>query len=392
MKTVMMTGATGFVGGVLADKLLDDGYDLKLLARTPSKASDLADRGAEIIEGDLTDPDSIERALEGVDGVFHLAAVYTLGGDLDWMRQVNVDGTRKILEAAEKRDLRVLYCGSDTSLGDTNGEICDESTTHDGNFRSNYARTKYEAHQLVDDRMDDGQEIVHAIVSSVYGPGDESPIAGLIQNHLAGHALAYLDGDAGYTFTHVDDVAEALKRAYETGNAGESYLVSGEPLTFEEFFAELSGKTGIPEPKFEIPDWIADTVASIGGLMKSITGRTGAELKEMIEMGRNVTRFFSSDKAKRELDWTPRSISDGLKDTIPDFGRKELEEARRLLSKASYPLLGLAAFDLVLGSTAAFLPGLYRKIIHPDFIEMYQNGPTYLITRTGVLWLVFAGV
>ena len=257
MDTVMMTGSTGFIGQYLTDLLLEKGYDLRLLVRSPSKAEEFEKRGATLVPGDLTDPKSVGRAMKGVDGVIHLAAVYRLGGDREWMRSVNVEGTRTVLDQARKEGVsRILYCGSDTSLGDTDGDVADEEATHGGNFRSNYARTKHEAHQLVDERIRDGEPIVHAIVSSVYGPGDDSPIAQLIEHHLAGHTMAYLDREAGYTFTYVEDVASGLLNAYEEGNPGEEYMISGEPATFEDFFTALSEQSGVSEPRFELSDWL----------------------------------------------------------------------------------------------------------------------------------------
>lgn len=147
---------------------MDEGYEVRILARTPSKADALAEWGAEVIQGDLTDLDSVREAMQGVDGVFHLAAVYELGGDPESMRWVNVDGTRHILDAAAEEGVeRIVYCGSDTSLGDTHGELCDEKKTHEGDFRSTYAETKHEAHELVDRRAEEGAPIVHAFVSTV---------------------------------------------------------------------------------------------------------------------------------------------------------------------------------------------------------------------------------
>lgn len=390
MSTVMVTGATGFVGNRLAHRLLDEGYELNLLVRTPEKAGGLRDRGARIIEGDLLDLESLREATRDVEGIFHLAAVYRLGGDLEWMRKVNVEGTRNVLDVARERELPVLYCGSDTSLGDTQGEVCDETKEHEGRFRSNYARTKHEAHKLVEDRMDRGEPIVHAIVSSVYGPGDDSPLAGLIENHLAGHALAYLDGDAGYTFTHVDDVAEGLRLAYEKGTSGESYLISGEPSTFEQFFAVLSSKTGIPEPRLDIPDWVTNLMQPVAEALASWVGKSRREIRETVDMGRNVTRFFTGEKTEEQLGWEPRSLEEGLETTIPSFGKEELRKARDLLSRAKYPLAGLAVFDVALGSTAVFLPDVYGSIMHPGLTDLTAEAPGFLLSRTGVLWLVFA--
>lgn len=389
----MMTGATGFIGDEVAHQLLDDGYDLRLLARTPSKANELNQRGATVVEGDLTDPGSIRKAMKGADGVFHIAAIYELGRDLEWMREVNVEGTRNILDVALEEDVdRILYCGSDTSLGDTGGEIGDETNKHPGDFRSNYARTKHEAHQLVEDYIDRGAPVVHAIVSSVYGPGDESPIAELIKNHLAGHTVAYLDKYAGYTFTHVEDVASGLKLAYEEGENGESYMISGEPATFEKFFKCLSEVSGVPEPRFEVPSWLVSLAKPLAEAGASLLGKTRNEINEMILMGRHVTRFFSSEKTQDQLNWKPRSLRDGLEDTVPWFGKQELEQSKDLLELAKYPLLGLAVFDIVLGTTATFMPELYTTILHGSSESASISGPMYLLPRTGTLWLVFAGV
>ena len=379
MKNVMMTGATGFIGRRLANQLLDEGYSLTVYARTPSKAEDLADRGAEIVEGDLADRAALCDAMGGVDGVFHLAAMYRLGADLADMLAVNVDGTRNVLEAADDADVdRIVYCGSDTSLGDTNGEVCDETKTHDGDFRSNYERSKWEAHRLVERRIDEGQPIVNAIVSSVYGPGDTSPVAELI------------DPDAGYTFTHVDDVATALRLAYEEGETGEKYLVSGTPATFEQFFAELSEQTGVAEPRFELPDWVVDNAAPLAERLAGVIGKSRAEIREMLSMGRDVTRFFSGKKAREQLGWKPRTLADGLRDTLPEFRQREAEAANELLRSTKVPLIGMTLFDIGLGVSAVAFPEMYMKLMHPHAGGTHPPATSSFLARTGLLWLFFA--
>ncbi len=391
MDTIMITGSTGFIGAYLTDQLLEEGYDLRLLVRTPSKARTFEERGATLIKGDLTDGESIARAMDGADGVIHLAAVYRLGGDPEWMQSVNVDGTEAVLDEAQKQNIeRILYCGSDTSLGDTGGIVQDESATHDGDFRSNYARTKHEAHQLVNERINQGQPIVHAIVSSVYGPGDDSPIASLITNYLAGHALAVLDQDAGYTFTYVDDVASGLLKAYEKGTPGEEYLLSGEPATFEEFFETLREETGIPATSFELSDSLVDAVIPVLETVSTRLGSDSSGLEEIVSMGRNVTRFFSGDKAREELNWNPRSLQEGVRKTLPWFGQKEYEQSRELLDDLKVPLTGLCIFDIGLGMTASLLPNMYKRLIHGA--GKTNSGDPQLLQRTGTLWLVFAGV
>ncbi|MFB6372452.1 MAG: NAD-dependent epimerase/dehydratase family protein, partial [Bradymonadaceae bacterium] len=186
---------------------------------------------------------------------------------------------------------------------------------HGGGFRSNYEQTKYEAHRLVEELIDQGAPVVNMIVSTVYGPGDESPVAELIEHHLAGRALAHLDRRAGYTFTHVDDVAAALRLGYERGEIGQRYLVSGTPATFEGFFDQLSELTGIAAPKFEVPSRLVDMIKPVLEAIAPLIGKSAAEVDESLAMGRNVTRFFSGDKAREELGWEPRTLDEGLRQT-----------------------------------------------------------------------------
>lgn len=391
MDEVLVTGATGFVGGWLTDQLLDEGYDVVVYARTPSKAREFEQRGARIVQGDLSDRKALESAMEGVDGVFHLAAIYRLGGQLARMLAVNVDGTRNVLDAAGQADVeRIVYCGSDTSLGDTGGRVCDETKQHDGDVRSAYEQSKLEAHRLVEKRIEEGQPIVNAIVSTVYGPGDESPIAELIEHHLAGRAVAHLDADAGYTFTYVEDVASALRLAYENGEVGEDYLVSGTPATFEQFFEKLSEQTGVPEPRTELPDWLVDLVEPLAGRIAPLAGKTDAEVREMLSMGRNVTRFFSGDKACRQLGWEPRSLEEGLAETLPWFRRREARAADQMLESTTIPLVGLTLFDIGLGISALVFPKMYMRLMHPHADGVHPPATSSFLARTGLLWLVFA--
>ncbi|QQR81297.1 MAG: NAD-dependent epimerase/dehydratase family protein [Deltaproteobacteria bacterium] len=300
MKKVLLTGATGFVGGRLAIQLIKEGYQVKALVRDPSRANDLAKAGVELVSGDVTDLQSIEHSLDGVEGIFHLAAIYDFGVDPEKMRQVNIEGTRNILDAAQRARInRIVYCGSDTSLGNTHGKLCDETKTHDGNhFCSAYEETKHLAHRLVIQRIQEGAPIINAIVSTVYGPGDKSAIGEFIELHLAGQLSMALDREAGYTFAHVDDVARALLLAYEKGTLGQSYLISGTPATFGELFDTMSSLTGIDSPK-QMPKWALKFVPILIPLVGFLIGKSRAALRELFAMGQNVTRFFSGEKHDR---------------------------------------------------------------------------------------------
>ena len=172
MKHVLVTGATGFIGECLVRNLIAAGYRVRALVRVVHQAKRRLPAEVEFCQGDVEDRGSIEAALEDIDGVFHLAAIYAFGVEADRMRAVNVEGTRNVLAAAEQRDIqRIVYVGSDTSLGDTEGKLCDESKAHSSDVRSAYEQTKREAHELVVQHALAGVPIINAIVSTVYGPG-----------------------------------------------------------------------------------------------------------------------------------------------------------------------------------------------------------------------------
>jgi dihydroflavonol-4-reductase len=331
--------------------------------------------------------------MAGVEAVFHLAAIYEFGVPPERMEQVNIGGTRNILDAAARAGVaRIVYCGSDTSLGPTSGQVGDESQVHPGtDYRSAYESTKHRAHLLVSERMRAGAPIVNCIVSTVYGPGDKSAIGELMEFHLAGKLAFTIDRNAGYTFAHVDDVATALRLAYDKGRPGESYLVSGEPQRFGELFDKMSALTGIPAPG-ELPRWFAAFLPALI-VLGPLIGKSSAAIRELLAMGRNVTRFFSGEKARRELGWQPRPLSRGLAETMAWYQRREQElAARGLYGFTRLLLVCLLLFDIGLGGQAAFLPNAYLASMHPHFWELHPSGPTYLLLRTGVLWLVFAFV
>lgn len=369
---LLLTGATGFLGRRLVPELLRHGHDVRALARDPAKAPP----GVEAVRGDVTDRASVEAAMAGVEGVLHLAAIYDFGVDRARMAAVNVEGTRNVLDAAGGR--RVLYCGSDTSLGDTKGGVRDETARHDGAFRSAYEETKHAAHALVSERIAAGAPIVHAIVSTVYGPGDASPVGEMIEHHLAGRAVACLDRNAGCTFAHVDDVARGLRLAFERGRPGETYLLSGTPATFGAFFEALSSRTGIAPPAFELPRPLT--------FLLRLLGKSAAQVRELAAMGRGVTRFFSGARARTELGWEPRPLGQGLEDSLPWYRERENRASAAALRRTRPLLLGLLVFDLLLGGAAAFFPDLYLGFMHPRS----GGGGLHWLTRTGFLWLFFA--
>jgi dihydroflavonol-4-reductase len=393
MAHILVTGATGFIGRHLVAELRAAGHTVRALVRHPERAPALTQAGIELVAGDITDEDALAQAMAGVDGVIHLAARYDFGIDPHEMERINVGGTRAVLDVATRLGReRILYCGSDTSLGDTGGQVCNESKIHDGRpFRSAYEATKYRVHRLVQERMAAGAPIVNAILSTLYGPGDKSAIGDLITRFARGRLPFLLDPGAGYTFTYVADAAVALRLLYEKGLPGTSYLVSGTPATFGQLFDHLSCLSGIEPPRSLSPRlrrWLPRLVP----LLAPLLGKSPAALRELLAMAQGATLFYSSDRLCRELGWRPRSLDEGLAETLAWLQAEERANAQRGLRRGRPLLIGLALFDVVLGGTAVLLPSYYIDLLHPEWVVVHPQSPTYWLVRMGMLWLFFAAV
>ncbi len=393
MKNVLVTGATGFIGRPLTLHLLDEGYQVTVLAREPASARDLAARGARVIPGNLTVSTSFDKVIEEVDGLFHLAALTDGDHHVADLRRVNIIGTRNVLDAASRAGVeRVVYCGCTSSLGDTGGETRDESHDHDGSFSSVAEVTKQGAHRLVEKRMSDGEPIVNAVVSTAYGPGDQGVVGDLIGHHLAGLALAHLNRCAGLTLTHVDDVAVGLRLAYERGEVGERYLIADTPATYGQFFEHLADQTGISEPRTQLPDWLGDVLPGLTKRLAPLSADGAVALRSSLVQLRRTTRFYSGAKARQELGWSPRGLRQGLRDTLPWYRRREQQAADRMLQSTAVPLLGMTLFDIGLGLAALAFPKMYVDLMHPHEGGLHLPAARSLLARTGLLWLFFAFV
>ena len=257
MAEYFLTGATGFVGGHLAAQLLAAGHDVVALDRDPAAASDLADRGADVVEGDVLEPETMREPMDGVDGVFHLAAWYEVGpADPSGMEAVNVDGTRTVLELVDDLDVpKAVYTSTLAVNSDTGGEVVDEDYRFAGEHRSEYDRTKWEAHHEVAVPMaEEGVPVVTVMPGVIYGPGDTSAVGRAIRQYLRGD-LPVIPRRTAYTWGHVEDVADAHVRAMEQGDPGAEYIVGGEVATLVEAFEHVADAAGRSPPR-ALPPWV----------------------------------------------------------------------------------------------------------------------------------------
>lgn len=336
---IVMTGATGFIGGRIAQALLARGDEVVAIVRDPDRAADLAAAGAELVRGDVTDPASMRPAFEGAEALFHLAAWYEIGvDDTAKMERINVQGTRNVLELMREYGLRTgVYTSSLVVFSDTNGRHPDETYRHDPSdgFLSSYDRTKWQAHYDVAlPLIEEGLPLVIVQPGLVYGPGDPSQMGAVIRQYLQGK-LPLLVRDVAYTWGHVDDVVEGHLLALDRGEEGQSYIICGPAHTWIEAMELAEELTGIPAPRLRLPAWFVGGMASVTGLVHRAVKLRGDFHPETLRVVAGVTYLGDNSKAKQELGYAPRPLEQGLAETlVAEMSSLNLHVPDRLAERA----------------------------------------------------------
>lgn len=219
---VLVTGATGFLGGRLTEKLLERGDEVVALVRREVELG-----AAHTVRGDLSDPAALREAMQGCGAVFHVAAMYEVGiprRARDAMYDVNVRGTENVLDAAANIE-RVVYVSTVNVFGNTHGTIVDETYERTpGDWLSAYDWTKYLAHQAASTR----ENVAVAQPGAIYGPGDHSELGAQLDQARRGKLPFKALADVGVNAVHVDDAAAGLLLVHDRGRLGESYVLGSE--------------------------------------------------------------------------------------------------------------------------------------------------------------------
>ncbi|HEX5839772.1 MAG TPA: NAD-dependent epimerase/dehydratase family protein [Anaerolineales bacterium] len=309
-----LTGATGFLGGVLARQLRQAGHDVHASIRDPKKASELQSMGVRLFPGDVTDKESMREAMQGVDGVFHVAGWYKVGvKDTSPGEKVNVQGTRNVLELMQELRIRKgVYTSTLAINSDTHGELKDESYRFSGRHLTEYDRTKAAAHEVAKEFIAKGLPLVIVMPGAIYGPGDTSGLRRSLIEYLKGK-VPMVPREAGICWGYVDDIAHAHIMGMERGVPGESYIIAGEPCTYQEAFQLASHFTGRPAPRAVSP--------GIFKVMSALVRPFDPFLPELyrsepLRIMAGVTYWGDNSKARRFLGYNPRPLREGLESTL----------------------------------------------------------------------------
>ncbi len=316
-KKCVMTGATGHVGYALLSELAEKGDKPVILIRKDLPIFDGID--CTKVFGDVTDEDSLVKAFEGAEIVYHLAGMIEIkSGNDDAVYRVNVTGTKNVVSACKKCGVkRLVYMSSvDTYPPLPNGQVMTELNHYNPVvLEGAYAKTKAEATQYVlDSNGTDGLETVVVQPSACIGPYDfkVSSVGEMVRMFLKGSFPVTL-GFGGYNFVDVRDVAKGTRAAAVKGRAGECYILCGDAVSVDEFIKTLAKVLGQKPPKITLQKKLVDVVAPVMEVYYKITDSTPLFTRYSIrKLISNCN--FSYEKAKNELDYSPMTVEQSVKD------------------------------------------------------------------------------
>jgi dihydroflavonol-4-reductase len=318
-----ITGATGFVGAHVARALASHGADLRLLVRPTSRLENIAELGAETVTGDLREPESLTKAMQGCEFVFHVAADYRLWvRDPGEMYKANVEGTRAIIDAAQASGVRrVIYTSSVATMGFTReGQIAtEESPVSINDMVGHYKRSKFMAEEIALDAGRRGANVVVVNPTTPIGEYDikPTPTGRIVVDFLKRKFPAYVD--TGLNLADVKEVARGHLLAMEKARPCERYILGGENLTLKQILDKLAAMTGLPSPKMKVPHAVAMGFAVFDQFFTGVVmGKEPRATIDAVKMGRKKM-FASSAKAERELGYRSLPVEDALRRAIEWF-------------------------------------------------------------------------
>ena len=320
MKKILITGATGFIGLHLVKRNLYDGNNVRILALPDDPAAkELEAKGVEVFYGDIRNYNSVEKAVMGVEIVFHLAAVVTDWAPKELFVQVNIDGTRNVCEASYRHRIeRLVEVSTNDVFGLKENVIIDESYDY-SYWREPYADTKLNATKVVKEYGQKGLPVSIVYPCWVYGPGDLTFVP-LIADAIKNGELIFWRKDVIIWPAFVENVVDLLMVISNHPKAvGQGFLVhDGVSDTFQNFSARIAESIGEKIPQLHIPYWTAFIVSClIEFTWKTLHKKSRPLLTRYTVKNLGSRLRFSIEKAKNLLSWTPPiSYPEGFSKTL----------------------------------------------------------------------------
>ena len=321
----LVTGAAGFLGGTICRQLIERGENVRAFVLPSDPAMKYVPREAEIVEGDLTDVDSLEKLFAVEEGtetiVLHIASIVTVNPDYSSkVMEVNVDGTKNIIRLclSHPECKKLVYCSSTGAIPEAAmGKAIKEVRRFDPDeVVGCYSRSKAMASQAVLDAVhENGLNACIVHPSSIMGPEDYAigETTGTLIKIIKGQMPAGIDGS--FNLCDVRDLAAGTIAAADKGKAGECYILANDPVSFRDFSRMVSDEAGCKKVGMFLPIWAANMM---GGMMEKQAKKKGTKPMMTRFSVYNLARNnkFDSTKAIQELGYSTRSYRDTIHDEI----------------------------------------------------------------------------
>ena len=330
--TTLVTGAAGFLGSHVARQLVARGDDVRVLLRVSSSNRAISDLSLEYVTGDLRDASSLERAMAGVQRVFHVAADYRL-----WAKRSqdiydsNVGGTRNLLAAAKKAGVeQLIYTSTVATIAVDRPESPNEFT--DAKLEEmvgHYKRSKWMAEQEVLKAAKDGLPVIVAMPTTPVGPWDwkPTPTGKIILDFLNGKMPGYVE--TGLNFVGVEECAAGHLLVAEKGKIGERYLLGAENLTLKQLLDALARITGLATPAMKIPHGVALGVAYVESAFSRLIGKEPQIPVEGVKIAQHMM-FVDCSRANKELGFAPSPVAGALERAVKWYRENGYVKAGRM--------------------------------------------------------------
>jgi dihydroflavonol-4-reductase len=316
MSRVFLTGGSGFVGGALADRLVEGGDELVALARSDASERALAGRGARVVRGDVLDEDALAAGMAGCELLYHVAGVNTMcPADPAHLFHVNVRGAETAVRAAARAGVpRIVLTSSAAALGEPHGSVGREDTPHRGSYLSVYERSKQEGERAAfAAARRAGVELVSINPSSVQGPGRSGGTGQILIAYLNGRLRAFLD-----TYISVVDIADCVEGhllGAERGQPGDRYVLSGATLTAREALEIVAELSGVRHRVRLLPAPVARIAGSVVEGAYRVRGKAPPVCREMVRTLLHGHRYDGT-RAERELGLRYTPVAETFRRTI----------------------------------------------------------------------------
>jgi nucleoside-diphosphate-sugar epimerase len=311
---VLVTGASGYLGGAVASALVARGDDVRTLQRRPSGVHGVVD-----LLGDVTDAARVRTAVEGVDAVVHLAAKVSLAGAVADFDRINVGGTRTVLAEARAAGVRRVVHVSSPSVAHVGASLMGEPArpADPARARGDYARTKAAGELLALDADAPGFAVVVVRPHLVWGPGDPQLVGRIVERARQRRLPLIGSGAALIDTTYIDNAVSALVAALDHADEvhGNAYVVTnGEPRPVAELLAGICIACGAPAPSWHVPAALARTA---GGVVEAVwrirPGRDEPPMTRFLAEQLSTAHWFDQRRIRGDLQWSPAvSIDEGL--------------------------------------------------------------------------------